>query len=207
MPAPTSARSSPTTAARTGRQLGTGLPTVAVWQTRPGHAAPHDGGRARTVAARIASATRRLRPRRSCSRRSTRASRSARRATCQYTITLQEHRQRPTRRASTITDPIPDQHELRVRRTTAARYSNGTVTWSGLSIPLRAAASSVHLTVEHRRRPQEEGDIDHERRHEGHVGGRAVHDRLARGDARSRRRTRSASLRRRRPTAHMPARA
>ena len=108
--APTSGRSSPTTAARTGadglrlpdrRRSGRSTSTRAHGIAGGGHARPRRVQHGRRPHAR----------RRSCSRRSTPASRSARRALINYTMTLHNIGNAAATERH-VTDPVPDEHDV-----------------------------------------------------------------------------------------------
>ncbi len=182
MSAPTSARSSPTTAARTGRRSAAGIPTVAVWQLDldPLHRILAAGthGRGAFQHQRHVAAGSGARPVEGRRRRPGRAGEQP-----DYTITLRNIGNAAGDRRDDHR-PAPGQHELRVRADGGGTsQATAPVTWTGLSVAPGREHLAVHLDGEHRRRAEEEGHVDHERRRQGDLGPGAVHDRLAGRDA------------------------
>ena len=161
--------------------LGTGMPTVAVWQLdldplhriiaagTHGRGAFRLGDTAPAAPALVVVEGRRGRP--------GRAGEQPR-----LHDHAAEHRQRPAHRRD---DHRPDPGATRA---SSPPSNGGTLNERhgdvvGPERARRAAASSVHADGEHRRRAQEEGHVDHERRRQGNVRPGPVHDRLAGRDA------------------------
>ena len=161
--------------------LGSGMPTVAVWQIEHGPAAPHPGGR-HARARRLPHRRHTARPcRRWCVTKVDAGVPVGPASNLDYTITVQNIGNGD---ATGVTHHRSDaeEHELRVRGRRRHAVAAASVTWSGLTRPAGRQRLGAPDGAGSTRSSRSKVTSDHQRRRPGHVRRRAVHDRLARRD-------------------------